>query len=515
MKNVKLFVAIFVAMFVFTVSMHRANAEEFGPANPDSTTEWETTPIVVDTSNKNKLKLMSSEPSEPIIADISKWQGNIDWAKASKKLDLVIIRTQHGSTDEDTLHKKNEEGAKKYGVPFGVYAYSLAESTADAKAEANDFYRRTDKDALFYVIDVEQNTSKSGESMRAITNAYIEQLRSKTDKKIGLYIAHHLYNTFNLDTSKADFVWIPRYSTTKPSYSYDLWQYTDRGRIDGINANVDLNRLNPNITIEQFLDNNKSSDDESNVDSDQDFDENEDKSQDESEPASVHIDYYTENPEHIILNADTAQYSNSNLDESSKTANLKKGKVFSTVAVVKSKQDKWALKLENGQYIIADKKNAIKVTKNISSYYTEKPSHIILLENIGAYSSTKFNNATKIDSVKKNTILTIKDIEYTSSGVPRFKTVSGSYITANKSYTHALTSKYKNYILTKPTHVKLLANVYQYSSTTFNSATKRQSLAKGNIVNVKSISFTSAGTPRLKLENGNYITANKSYVVAK
>ncbi|HWI50051.1 MAG TPA: DUF5776 domain-containing protein [Rummeliibacillus sp.] len=504
MKNIKVLAVIFVAMIVCTVSMHHAHAEELGPANPDSTTKWETTPTVVDTSS-NKLRLMKSEP---IIADISKWQGNIDWAKASKKIDLAIIRTQHGSTDEDTYHKKNEAGAKKYSVPFGVYAYNLAVSSADAKVEANDFYNRADKDAQFYVIDVEQNTSLSGESMRTITNAYIKQLRTKTDKKIGIYIAHHLYKSFDLDTSKADFVWIPRYSTSKPDYDYDLWQYTDKGRIDGINANVDLNRLNPNLTLDEFLNDTEPPENDNSENSEENADE------DETETASVHVDYHTSNPKQIILNADTAQYSNSNLDVSTKTATLKKGQVLETVALVNSTQNKKALQLTNGQYITADKKVAVKQSATIDSYYTEKPSYVILNKDVGAYSSTNFTNSTKIFDVKKNTILTIKDIEYTSTGIPRFKTVSGSYITANKSYVNALTSKFKDYLVTKPSYVKLTKDVNQYSGTSFTAATKRSVLKKGKVVNIKSISFTSSGTPRLQLTNGLYITANRSCLKA-
>lgn len=511
MRNVKLLVAIFAAIVVCAIGVQRAQAEEFAPANPDSTTKWETTPIIVDTTSR-KLRLMGSSP---IIADISKWQGDINWAKASKKLDLAIIRTQHGSTEEDTYHKKNETEAKKYGVPFGVYAFSLAESSSDAKTEANNFYNRADKNALFYVIDVEKNTSTSGESMRTITNAYMKQLRTKTDKKIGLYIAHHLYKSFNLDTTKADFVWIPRYSTTKPDFSYDLWQYTDKGRIDGINTNVDLNRLNPNLTLNQFLANVTSTNDQYTVDPDQHF--NEGQSNDnasETEPASVHIEYHTSNPKHIILSSNTNQYSSSSLSESTKTNTLKKGQVFETVDLIKNTQGKMVLKLANGQYITADKRVAIKCIANMASYYTVKPSFIILKTTVGAYSSTTFNNSTMLGKVKKNTILTVRDIEYTSTGVPRFKTVSGSYVTANKSYVNALTTKYKNYVVTKPSYVKLKKSIYQYSNISLTKSAKGPLLLKGKVLNIKGITYTSGGTPRLQLTNGRFITANKSYLIA-
>lgn len=510
MKNIKMVVMLFVVMMICTINMHRAHAEEFGPANPDSTTKWETTPIVVDTSSK-KLHLLNSEP---IIADISKWQGNIDWAKASKKLDLAIIRTQHGSTDEDTYHKINEAGAKKYGVPFGVYAFCLATSSADARVEANDFYNRADKNAEFYVIDVEKNTSLSGESMRTITNAYINQLRTRTDKKIGLYIAHHLYESFNLDTSKANFVWIPRYSTSQPAYSYDLWQYTDRGRIDGINANVDLNRLNSNLTLEKFLNKAQSSNDNYQKDPVQQVSKDNSKSTDETTPASVHVTYHTTNPGQVILNQDTAQYKNDTLEKSSKTATLKKGQILNTIALVKSTQGKVALKLVNGQYITADKKVAIKLSTSLASFYTTKPTFVILKTDIGVYSSAKFTNSTKIGSLKKNTILTIRDIVFSSTGVPRFKTISGSYISANKGYVNALTAQFKNYVLAKPRYVKLIKDVNQYSSTSFMASTKRTVIKKGAILTIKGIQFTSSGIPRLQLTNGLYITANRECLIA-
>lgn len=510
MKNIKLLSAILIAMIVCTVSMHRAHAQEFGPANPDSTTKWETTPIVVDTMKNDKLRLLKSEP---LIADISKWQGDINWSKASQKLDLAIIRTQHGSTEEDTYHKKNEDGAKKYGVPFGVYAFSLAESSSDAKAEANNFYNRASKDAQFYVIDVEKNTSKSGESMRTITNAYIKQLRTKTDKKIGLYIAHHLYKPFNLDTSKADFVWIPRYSTSKPDFAYDLWQYTDRGRIDGINENVDLNRLDSKLTLNKFL-SIDASDENYIVDPDQNYGDKDESGQPKTEPASVHTEYYSINPNNIVLRVNTNEYSNSSLADSTKTNILKQGQVLKTIDVVRSTQGRMALKLANGRYIIADKKVAVKSIPTISAYYTKKPSYVILKNAVGAYSSTTFNNQTKIGNVYKYTILTIQDIEYTTTGIPRFKTISGSYITANKSYVIGLTSNYKNYVVTKPSYVKLTKDINQYSNSTFSQSSKKSILKKGKVLDIKRISYTLSGIPRLQLSNGNYITANKSYLIA-
>ncbi|PAK68765.1 1,4-beta-N-acetylmuramidase, partial [Staphylococcus haemolyticus] len=74
------------------------------------------------------------------IADVSQYQGNINWSKASKQLKFAIIRVQHGDTGDadfriDTHKNINANGAYKYNVPFGQYGYAEFSSVADAKKE--------------------------------------------------------------------------------------------------------------------------------------------------------------------------------------------------------------------------------------------------------------------------------------------------------------------------------------------------------------------------------------------
>ncbi|MFG3611214.1 glycoside hydrolase family 25 protein [Rummeliibacillus stabekisii] len=192
------------------------------------------------------------------IVDISHHQGTINWSKFSKAVDMVIIRTQDGSSVEDTMHTYNEQQAIKYKVPFGVYAFNRASSAAAARIEAKNFYQRANKNTKFYVIDVETFSSSgsiggSGESMRSVINAYVAQLRALTKKKIGLYIANHLYDDLHLDVTKFDFVWIPRYGVTPPSHPFDMWQYTETGTVEGVSGKVDLNRLAGKKTLAWYI----------------------------------------------------------------------------------------------------------------------------------------------------------------------------------------------------------------------------------------------------------------------
>ena len=173
------------------------------------------------------------------VADISKWNGNINWPVAKQYLDFVIARVQDGSNYVDPLYKGYVQAMKQHNIPFGNYAFCRFVSINDAKKEAQDFWNRGDKSATVWVADVEVKTM---DDMRAGTQAFIDELRRLGAKKVGLYVGHHMYAPFGMANVKCDFVWIPRYGGNKPAYPCDIWQYTETGNVPGI-GKCDLNSL--------------------------------------------------------------------------------------------------------------------------------------------------------------------------------------------------------------------------------------------------------------------------------
>jgi GH25 family lysozyme M1 (1,4-beta-N-acetylmuramidase) len=191
------------------------------------------------------------------IVDISHHQGVIDWDQFAKEVALVIIRVQDGSGVLDRQCQTYVAEAKKRGIPFGHYAFTRFKSVEDAKAEARNFYARGDKDALFWVADVEVKTM---EDMAAGTQAYVDELRKLGAKKVGAYFAHHGFKPWGLDAVKnVDFQWFPRYGANdgnqhlKPAYTCDVWQYTSTGKVAGVKGNVDLNVLIGDKSLEWFI----------------------------------------------------------------------------------------------------------------------------------------------------------------------------------------------------------------------------------------------------------------------
>ncbi|MDR1496530.1 MAG: Ig-like domain-containing protein [Clostridiales Family XIII bacterium] len=216
----------------------------------------------VKSGEKATMKVVVRD--EPTIVDVSKWQGNIDWATASKSIDLAILRVIYGTdVSIEGKYTSYSNSCKKYDVPFGVYAYVRYKSKSAAENEATKFYNQAvsgGREPLFFVVDAEDSYIT-----RANTEAYIAKLRSLAKEdgierlKIGVYVGHHLYTKMNLnlvtdlDNAKTpDFVWIPRYNTnigartstmSEPDYPCDIWQYSSTGGIPGISGNVDMNTL--------------------------------------------------------------------------------------------------------------------------------------------------------------------------------------------------------------------------------------------------------------------------------
>lgn len=196
------------------------------------------------------------------IIDISHHQGDIDWSKASKEVDLAIIRSQYGTRTIDRKYVQNINECKKYNVPYGVYIYVTFKNKTEALAQAKDFYERVQAyKPLFYVVDVEESFGASVQNIVQGTQAFIDYLKGK-GVKVGLYTGHHFYEPYGMNkVTNYDFLWIPRYSTTsapglKPKYVCDLWQFTEKGAVAGIKGNVDLNQLNGNKPLSWFTNKN-------------------------------------------------------------------------------------------------------------------------------------------------------------------------------------------------------------------------------------------------------------------
>lgn len=179
------------------------------------------------------------------ICDISKYQPNVNYEKFVSDTALIILRAGYrgtgGGITKDQCFDAHANALKERGVRFGTYFYSIATNEDKAREEARMFWRYAGSyDPLFWAMDAENESITQAAIM-----AFVDELRRLGAKKVGCYVANHLYTKYGYEDirHKMDFTWLPRYSSTPPAHPCDLWQYTSTGSVDGISGNVDLNDI--------------------------------------------------------------------------------------------------------------------------------------------------------------------------------------------------------------------------------------------------------------------------------
>lgn len=179
------------------------------------------------------------------IVDISKYQPTVNYDALIADTALIILRAGYRGTEggisQDQKFELHASELNKRFVRFGVYFYSIAKTVEQAREEARAFFQfACEYNPLFWAMDAEKQ-----EIPTAAFIAFVDELRRLGAQKVGCYVANHLYQLLNYDSVRGvmDFTWIPRYSSNRPVYKCDMWQFTSTGAVNGISGNVDLNRI--------------------------------------------------------------------------------------------------------------------------------------------------------------------------------------------------------------------------------------------------------------------------------
>ena len=188
--------------------------------------------------------------------DVSSHQGDIDWnAVAADGVQFAFIRAVYrgygtGKLLVDEKCIENIEGAQAAGIDVGVYVFSQAVNQAEVLEEAStvlnllegytlqlpivfDVEKVADSQARTNSLSVEERTNLTIAFLDAVKNAgYDPMFYHNTEMGAMLLDLNQLtdYPKWFAGYNK-EFYW---------PYEYDLWQYSESGRINGIKGDVDL-----------------------------------------------------------------------------------------------------------------------------------------------------------------------------------------------------------------------------------------------------------------------------------
>ena len=185
--------------------------------------------------------------------DVSAYQGSINWwAVKQSGISFAILKVIRKDLKPDKKFEENWKNCKEYGVNVqGVYNYSYAKTVAKAQTDAKRVLTILGNRKPMVWLDVEDDCQKNlGKNLIAIINAY-GKIITDAGLQFGVYTGESFYNTYIKRYGGVDYpMWIARYGKIncncdtkyQPQVQNMIgWQYTSKGRVSGVNGNVDMN----------------------------------------------------------------------------------------------------------------------------------------------------------------------------------------------------------------------------------------------------------------------------------
>lgn len=191
--------------------------------------------------------------------DVSHYQQNIDWGKVAesgKKFVILKAMYEAQSHRKDEFFEFNYSEAGKYGLARGVYIFIASASIKDPKGDAEALLRILGDRPLEYGIwlDFESKALRSQGKEKIKELAYLYgAIFKEAGYYVGIYCNKDWYDNVIHPELKHNFeFWIARYpkndvgvfnpgSSLRPDYTIAVaWQYSSKGKVPGINGNVDL-----------------------------------------------------------------------------------------------------------------------------------------------------------------------------------------------------------------------------------------------------------------------------------
>lgn len=199
--------------------------------------------------------------------DVSRYQGTIDWKQvADAGIDFAMVRVgyrglKNGKIVADSNAKYNMQEAQKCGIKVGAYFFSTATSQSEAIGEANWVADYIAKYSITYPVAYNCEGFERTESRQHhMTNAqrtdmalaFLEQIQERGYSPMFYASKDEMENNAKWEMDRVSSiynVWVAQYptvpypDTASSDYtgSHMMWQYTSRGKVPGIQKQVDMN----------------------------------------------------------------------------------------------------------------------------------------------------------------------------------------------------------------------------------------------------------------------------------
>lgn len=187
--------------------------------------------------------------------DVSECQNGIDWAKVKTDgISFACLRSTKKNGSTDARFEENLKGCIENHIDYSCYKYAYAKTHDEARREADGVINllKDRKMPIWYDMEDSSLTPLGKDAIEGIALAFIGECK-EAGFDVGIYCNKNWYDNYISQYLKDKFsFWIARYGKNtgqldekyKPTgRNVIAWQYTSKGRVDGIAGDVDLDVL--------------------------------------------------------------------------------------------------------------------------------------------------------------------------------------------------------------------------------------------------------------------------------
>ncbi|MBP5361022.1 MAG: glycoside hydrolase family 25 protein [Bacteroidaceae bacterium] len=192
--------------------------------------------------------------------DVSHYQGTINWASvaASGKVGYAYVKASESVSFVDDYYQYNMVQGRKHGINMGSYHFYRAHVDQDAQFRHMISVIDPAKQDLVPVIDVESANGVSVETFASRLRRFLKRVEDYYGKPPILYTYVNFYNKYLAYRGFEHYpLFIAFYQDNAPRVDdgnrYIMWQYTSKGRISGINGDVDRSKFMNGHTIYDII----------------------------------------------------------------------------------------------------------------------------------------------------------------------------------------------------------------------------------------------------------------------
>ena len=177
--------------------------------------------------------------------DVSHYQGRINWDEVAQSGDVsfVYVKATEGAGFVDEFYLRNLYGAKRVGIPVGVYHFFSP--AASALVQLENFRSNVDprQQDLIPIIDVEKRGKGSLVQFQRSLKAFLDGVERMFGVKPIIYTGVNFYAKYLEGKFTGYKYMVARYAEEFPGLSEDvpilIWQYSSTSYVDGIKGHVD------------------------------------------------------------------------------------------------------------------------------------------------------------------------------------------------------------------------------------------------------------------------------------